>query len=166
MLLLVGINGLNVVNSYVGRNFMTALERRTVSVFLVQAVLYIGVFAVSTLVEVSLRYTEETLALTWREWLTRSTVHRYLQPPVYYRLNKRLIANREIANPDERIADDIRAFTATTLSFLILLLNDKKTMGKYVNTPWQNFANVGIVLVIIVLSTLYGVSTLFPKLLG
>ena len=52
------------------------------------------------------------------------------------------------------------------LVFLILLLNDKKTMGKYVNTPWQNFANVGIVLVIIVLSTLYGVSTLFPKLLG
>jgi putative ATP-binding cassette transporter len=137
VLLLVGINGLNVVNSYVGRNFMTALERRTVSVFLVQAVLYIGVFAVSTLVEVSLRYTEETLALTWREWLTRSTVHRYLQPPVYYRLNKRLIANREIANPDERIADDIRAFTATTLSFLILLLNGTFTVLAFSGVVWS-----------------------------
>ncbi len=52
------------------------------------------------------------------------------------------------------------------LVFLILLLNDRKTMGKYVNTPWQNFANVGIVVVIVVLSTLYGVSTLFPNLFG
>jgi Mn2+/Fe2+ NRAMP family transporter len=52
------------------------------------------------------------------------------------------------------------------LVFLILLLNDRKTMGEYVNTAWQNFANVGIVLVIIVLSTLYGISTLFPKLFG
>jgi len=52
------------------------------------------------------------------------------------------------------------------LVFLILLLNDKKTMGKYVNTPWQNVANVSIVLVIIVASTLYGLSVVFPSLFG
>ncbi len=52
------------------------------------------------------------------------------------------------------------------LVFLILLLNDKKTMGRYTNTPWQNFANVSIVVVIIALSTMYGISVLFPKLLG
>jgi len=50
------------------------------------------------------------------------------------------------------------------LVFLILLLNDKKTMGEYVNTRWQNIVNIGIVAVIIVLSTLYGVSTLFPDM--
>ncbi len=52
------------------------------------------------------------------------------------------------------------------LVFLILLLNDKKTMGKYVNTVWQNVANVSIVLVIIVASTLYGASVVFPNLFG
>jgi len=50
------------------------------------------------------------------------------------------------------------------LVFLILLLNDTQTMGRHTNTRWQNIANVTIVLVIIVLSTLYGVSTLFPTL--
>ena len=50
------------------------------------------------------------------------------------------------------------------LVFLILLLNDKKTMGPNVNTLWQNIANIGIVLVIIALSTMYGVSTLFPNM--
>lgn len=51
------------------------------------------------------------------------------------------------------------------LVFLILLLNDKKTMGKYVNSFWENVANISITLAIIVLSTLYGVSALFPDLL-
>jgi NRAMP (natural resistance-associated macrophage protein)-like metal ion transporter len=50
------------------------------------------------------------------------------------------------------------------LVFLILLLNDKKTMGEYVNTRWQNIVNIGIVAIIIALSTLYGVSTLFPEM--
>lgn len=48
------------------------------------------------------------------------------------------------------------------LVFLILLLNDKKTMGRHVNTRWQNIANVTIVVAIIVTSTLYAVSALFP----
>ena len=50
------------------------------------------------------------------------------------------------------------------LVFLILLLNDKKTMGEYVNTRWENIVNIGIVAIIIALSTLYGVSTLFPNI--
>ena len=42
------------------------------------------------------------------------------------------------------------------LVFLILLLNDKKTMGGYVNTTWENIVNISIVIAIIVMWTLYG----------
>src|SRR5262249_8026135 len=42
--LLLAINGLNVVNSYVGRNFMTAIEQRSMSRFASMALIYIGVF--------------------------------------------------------------------------------------------------------------------------
>jgi Mn2+/Fe2+ NRAMP family transporter len=52
------------------------------------------------------------------------------------------------------------------LVFLILLLNDKETMGEYANTFSQNLVSGAIVAVIIVLSTLYGVSTLFPTMFG
>lgn len=51
------------------------------------------------------------------------------------------------------------------LVFLILLLNDKATMGELVNSRLQNFLNVSIVVVIVVLSTMYGLSTLFPNLI-
>jgi NRAMP (natural resistance-associated macrophage protein)-like metal ion transporter len=52
------------------------------------------------------------------------------------------------------------------LMFLILLLNDKPLMGSHVNTRWQNFANWSITLFVIVMSTLFGISVLFPGLLG
>jgi len=52
------------------------------------------------------------------------------------------------------------------LVFLIILLNDKKTMGKYVNTRWENIANITIVVAVIATSTLYAVSAIFPGLFG
>ncbi len=48
------------------------------------------------------------------------------------------------------------------LVFLILLLNDEATMGERRNTFVQNLIGGGIVISIIVLSTLYGVTVLFP----
>ena len=50
------------------------------------------------------------------------------------------------------------------LVFLILLLNDRQTMGAYCNSRMQNIIGGGIVLAIVVLSTLYGVSVMFPGL--
>ena len=51
------------------------------------------------------------------------------------------------------------------LVFLILLLNNEEIMGNYKNTTLQNIAGATIVIGIIVLSTLYGITTLFPELL-
>jgi NRAMP (natural resistance-associated macrophage protein)-like metal ion transporter len=53
----------------------------------------------------------------------------------------------------------------STLLFLLLLLNDKPLMGDYVNTRWQNLANGTIVALVIVMSTVLGITTLFPTLL-
>ncbi|MBF0425943.1 MAG: divalent metal cation transporter [Magnetococcales bacterium] len=50
------------------------------------------------------------------------------------------------------------------LVFLLLLLNDKKHMGAYCNTLTENLIGGFIVVAIVVLSTLYGISTLFPNM--
>jgi NRAMP (natural resistance-associated macrophage protein)-like metal ion transporter len=49
------------------------------------------------------------------------------------------------------------------LVFLMLMLNDKQLMGEYVNTRWQNFVNWSIVIFVIVISTVYAISVLFPE---
>jgi Mn2+/Fe2+ NRAMP family transporter len=51
-----------------------------------------------------------------------------------------------------------------TLVFLILLLNDKERMGNLTNTRAQNIISVTVVALIVVLSTLYGISALFPDI--
>jgi Mn2+/Fe2+ NRAMP family transporter len=52
------------------------------------------------------------------------------------------------------------------LVFLLLLLNNEEIMGQYKNTTLQNIAGITIVIAIIVLSTLYGITTLFPGLIA
>ncbi|MGE3500113.1 MAG: ABC transporter ATP-binding protein/permease [Candidatus Binatia bacterium] len=131
--LLIAINGLNVVNSYVGRDFMTAIEQRSMSDFVTMAVRYIGVFAVSTVAAVIYRFTEERLGLLWRNWMTRALVGRYLQGATYYRLRERA----EIPNPDQRIADDVRTFATTTLSLLLVWLNGTFTILAFAGVLWS-----------------------------
>ena len=84
--LLCGANGLTVANSYVGRNFMTAIAERHSAEFVRQAMFYVGVFAASTVVAVIARFLEERLGLLWRDNLTRRIVKLYLADGAYYRM--------------------------------------------------------------------------------
>ena len=71
-------NGLNVVNSYVARNFMTALAERDHLQFIAQALVWFGVFALATAVTVLGRYYEDRLGLLWRNWATTRLLERYM----------------------------------------------------------------------------------------
>jgi vitamin B12/bleomycin/antimicrobial peptide transport system ATP-binding/permease protein len=126
------INGMTVVNSYVGRDFMTAIAERNRAGFIHQAMLYVIVFAVSTLISVHIRFIEERLALRWREYLTRRLLERYLTDGSYYQLD----ASKTLANPDQRIAEDTRSFTTTTLSFVLMILNSSFTVVAFSGVLW------------------------------
>jgi putative ATP-binding cassette transporter len=131
--LLFAINGMNVLNSYVGRDFMTAIADRNKAEFVRQALFYIGVFAGSTLVSVIARFAEERLGLLWRHFITRRAVVQYLEDGTYYRLN----ASGDLENPDQRIAEDVRVFTTTTLSFVLMLLNSSFTVLAFSGVLWS-----------------------------
>jgi putative ATP-binding cassette transporter len=130
--LLLTINGINVVNSYAGRGFMTALAERHGKEFFVFAGIFAGVFAISTVVEVFARYVEQRLGLLWREWLTRRFLHLYLANRAYLRL----AGQCEIDNPDERISQDVQTFTTTTLSIGILMVNGVLTLVAFSSVLW------------------------------
>ncbi len=132
VLLMVAINGLNVVNSYVGRDFMSAIESKNLTTFQLQALLYAGVFLLSTVVSVFYRFTEERLGILWREQLTWRLTEAYLSERTYYRLD----STTGVANPDQRISEDVKAFTTTTLSFLLLILNGTLTAISFSGVLW------------------------------
>jgi putative ATP-binding cassette transporter len=126
------VNGLNVINSYVGRDFMTAIAHRNQAGFIREAVLYIAVFAGSTAILVLYRFTEERLGLFWRVWLTRRIIRQYLADRTYLHLKE----SATIENPDQRIAEDVRAFTSTTLSFTLMFMNGALTVLSFSGVLW------------------------------
>jgi putative ATP-binding cassette transporter len=133
LVLMFAINAMNVVNSFVGRDFMTAIEQRSPHDFLIQAALYVGVFAFSTVLSVAFRFSEDRLGLLWRLWLTRLHVLGYMGRGTPYRMRER----GEIHNPDQRISDDVRTFTTSTLSFVLLLLNGSFTIVSFSGVLWS-----------------------------
>ncbi|MGD0950721.1 MAG: SbmA/BacA-like family transporter [Candidatus Binatia bacterium] len=131
--LLLAISGLNVLNSYVGRDFMTAIADRNTKVFVAKTFLYVCVFAILTVAATIYRFTEERLGLLWREWLTRTMLHQYLNHRMYYHLNE----TDRIPTPDQRIAEDARSFAVTTLSFMLLVLNGTITALAFSGVLWS-----------------------------
>lgn len=126
------INGLNVVNSYVGRDFMTSIADRNEAGFVREALIYVSVFAGSTIVLVLYQFTQDRFGLFWRVWLTRRIVGQYLDNRDYLHIKE----SASVANPDERIAEDVRAFTATTLSFTVVLVNGVLAVVSFSGVLW------------------------------
>src|SRR5438067_4158443 len=133
ILLLLGFNGLNVLNSYVGRDFMTAIANRDAPRFMREFLIYLAVFGASALVGAFNSFSEQRLGLLWREWLTGRLLDAYLDRRAYYRLS----AAGVLTSPDERIAEDVRGFTATTLSFVLMVTNSAVTVVAFSGVLWS-----------------------------
>jgi vitamin B12/bleomycin/antimicrobial peptide transport system ATP-binding/permease protein len=126
------VNGLNVLNSYVGRDFMTAISHRDQAGFVRQAIFFVAVLAATTVVAVFYRFTEERLGLFWRVWLTQRIINKYLADRTYLYLKQ----SAAIENPDQRIAEEVRVFTATTLSFTLMFMNGVLAVLSFSGVLW------------------------------
>ena len=132
LLCALAVSGLNVVGSYVGRDFMTAISQRDMTGFFRNFSLYVAVFGATTVVAVFYRFCEERMGLLWPSWLTKRVVERYLDQRAYLRLKE----SAQIDNPDQRITEDIRAFTTTTLSFMLVFLNSALAAVSFAGVLW------------------------------
>ena len=72
------------------------------------------------------------MGLLWRSWLTKRVIERYLDQRTYLRLKE----SAQIDNPDQRITEDIRAFTTTTLSFMLVFLNSTLAALSFAGVLW------------------------------
>jgi vitamin B12/bleomycin/antimicrobial peptide transport system ATP-binding/permease protein len=133
VVLLLGINGLNVLTSYVSRDWMTALADKDVAGFTRYTIRYVLVLAFCTAVLAMARWVEERLALVWRRFLTLRSVDLYLKDHFYHCLGD----DPHVANPDQRMTDDVKAFTTMTLSLFILSLNATVSVLAFSGVLWS-----------------------------
>jgi putative ATP-binding cassette transporter len=143
LVFILGLGGLNVLSSFMNRDFMTSVEQREGGRSIRLAFLWTGVFAALTVVAVFKQFTEDRLRLRWRAWLTEYLFDRYLSGRAYYRMK----ARTDVDNPDQRITEDVRTFTEQTLALLLIFTNSTISLISFAGilwaiTPWLFLAAV------------------------
>jgi vitamin B12/bleomycin/antimicrobial peptide transport system ATP-binding/permease protein len=94
------------------------------------AVVYIGLYVYSV-------YVNQFLQIRWRQWMTRKFLTEWLADRAYYHIS--LTVDRAAIgtdNPDQRVAEDLRDFTDTTLSLSLGLLSNLVSMFSFVTILW------------------------------
>ena len=103
--------------------------------FVRQAMLYVGVFAASTVAAVLFRFTRGALRPALARMADAAARPRYLDATAPTTASRQHADG--LANPDQRIAEDVRAFTTTTLSFVLMLLNGTLTVLAFSGVLWS-----------------------------
>jgi putative ATP-binding cassette transporter len=98
---------------------------------------FVFIAAVYIVVAVYRTYLNQWLQIRWRNWLTKHFLDEWLADRAYYRIS--LTTDRAAIgtdNPDQRIAEDLRDFVASTLSLGIGLLSNVVSLFSFVGILW------------------------------
>ncbi|MGZ4954553.1 MAG: ABC transporter ATP-binding protein/permease [Methylobacter sp.] len=156
--LVLSVAGVQVLMSYVARDFMTAISKKDASAYWQLLWWYLGLLVLAVPLGAYYRWTEERLGLLWREWMAQHLIKRYFNNRAYYRLR----GSDSIDNPDQRISEDVRNFTTLSLSFLLITLNAMVTVLAFIGVLWTISATlVGMLFTYAVIGT--GLSILIGR---
>eukprot|EP00172_Hildenbrandia_rubra_P003194 Plantae.Rhodophyta-Hildenbrandia_rubra.ctg4812.p1 GENE.Plantae.Rhodophyta-Hildenbrandia_rubra.ctg4812~~Plantae.Rhodophyta-Hildenbrandia_rubra.ctg4812.p1 ORF type:complete len:690 (+),score=61.53 Plantae.Rhodophyta-Hildenbrandia_rubra.ctg4812:1724-3793(+) len=107
----------NVAFSYASRYFMNALNKRDQDRFWSIIVIYSVMLALGVPVVVFYTYMKDLTVMRWREWLTERMLTDYFKNKNYYCIE----STADLDNPDQRIAEDIKSFTSTSIHFFMTI---------------------------------------------
>jgi putative ATP-binding cassette transporter len=131
---------LNLVAVYVdvllnefNRDFYNALEQKDFAEFKAQLLRFSYLAFFFIVVAVYKFYLTQLFELRWREWLTRRYIDRWLANRAFYKVE---LFHRATDNPDQRIAEDVRAVTEKTVELSMGLLNSVVTLGAFLSILW------------------------------
>ncbi len=116
------------------RDFYNALQNYDVSAFWYQLIWVFGVWAtisvVTNLIEI---VANSVLLIRWREYMAADYNRRWLSAGAHYRMSLAGTAD----NPDQRIAEDTRAFLNQTYAFSLTLLTQISTLVSFAIILWN-----------------------------
>ncbi len=150
LLLSLSVTGINVVFSYIGNYFTNALVKKNQDMAYLYVAVYFGGFLVGIPIMAFYSYVQDYLGMHWREWMTGTYVDRYFSNRNYYEIE----ADGSIDNPDQRIMEDIRSFTRTSLAFLLIMLGAVMDLVSFSGILWsKSRLLVAVVLVYSIVGT-------------
>lgn len=124
--------GGSVVVSYVSRDMMTALTDRNGSEFFHKMLLILIYSVVAAPITAVDGYVVGKLMIHWRQWLTEQFLARSFHDRAFYRIS----SDPGIDNPDQRISEDLNAFAAFTVTFVLQVLWGLVTGASFIVVLW------------------------------
>lgn len=103
--------------SYVRRDMFSALNRKDSVEFYKMIIKFFGALVVFVPIAVLYQHLRQRLALHWRKELTIRVLDKYYADRTFYIIE----CCKDIDNPDQRISEDLREFTSTSLDFFFIL---------------------------------------------
>ena len=127
--MLLSVNGINAGITFIARDLTNALISKDGDASYRNLWIYGACFAVALPIRSLQFYFTQKLGLFWREWLSLSLVDDYLRDRAYYVLNPNDEAATNVDNPDQRISEDVRDFTAQALGFALNIFDSILTFS-------------------------------------
>ena len=124
---------INVLLNKWNNTFYDALQDKNYAVFLHQLIRFSWLACLFIIFTVYQFYLNQMLQIRWRRWLTERYLHGWLTDAAYYRMQ---FAASEADNPDQRIADDVPQFIASTLTLGIGGMSAVVTLISFVTILW------------------------------
>ena len=147
-LLLLVLNGINVGISFIARNIDNAQVAYDEQGFWRIISIYGFCLILALPIRTLQNYIIPKLGLLWREWLTKRLLDRYMSDRAYYQLNPNDESNAEVDNPDQRISEDARNFTGTSLDFVVGVLEALLTFFSFIIVLWSISKSLTLALII------------------
>lgn len=157
LLLSLCVTGINVAFSYIGNYFTNALVKKNQEMVYLYVAVYFSGFLVGIPVVAFYSYLQSYLGMRWREWMTGEFLGNYFKNRNYYEIE----TSGLIDNPDQRIMEDIRSFTRTSLAFLLIILGSLMDLISFTGILWSKSRL--LVMVVLIYSA---AGTLLTALLG
>lgn len=92
------------------------------------------IVAIYIVIAVAQTYLNQWLQIRWRTWLTHRMTDEWLADRAYYRIS---LTGHETDNPDQRIAEDLRDFVASTLSLGLDLMSNIVSLASFLSILWM-----------------------------
>jgi vitamin B12/bleomycin/antimicrobial peptide transport system ATP-binding/permease protein len=128
-----GIVYINVLLNKWNNTFYDALQDKNYTVFLHQLIRFSWLAGLFIVFAVYQFYLNQMLQIRWRRWLTEHYLRGWLTESAYYRMQ--LVAG-EADNPDQRVAEDVPEFIASTLTLGIGGMRAVVTLISFVAILW------------------------------
>lgn len=126
--------GINIRLSFFNRDWFNAVQNKDSAAFWS---LLFGVFcfwaAIAVVAALVEYYAESVLKIRWRRWMSERYYGLWLDDGSLYRA---ALLGQAADNPDQRIAEDVRSFLASTYAYSISLLSTVSTLVSFSIILW------------------------------